>query len=152
MLHVRRVPVRLNCAKTLHRQVCWYATTRIIEPRLSRGCCFLIRWVENNVLKERSDQDLLMIDPVSGTNGRLAMTEWIPCQAKSWREVLLGNIDYILPEWRCYWSAIECRRTSGVVLRVDDQSVTPVASTSDAVAGARNQRSLGWIVEFRHKR
>src|SRR5688572_18480074 len=83
VLHVWRMPIVLHRTKILHGQVCCDATARIIEIGVCSSRSLLERRIESDVLEERSDEHLLVIDPVAGANRSLAVTSGIPRDAEA---------------------------------------------------------------------
>src|SRR5262249_50545626 len=98
MLHVGRMPIRLNCAQALYSRD-GKRSRRIVQPGIARRHGLLVRWIGSDVLLVSADQNLLMINTIARADRCLAFMERIPRQSKARSKVSFGNIENILAPW-----------------------------------------------------
>src|SRR5437870_2654530 len=93
VLHIRRVPVRLDSAQSLRSCGSGKARHRIVQPGSGAGANSLLIWrIGPDVLLVRPYQHLLMIYTVAGANRGCAFPEGVPGQTDARREIFLWYV------------------------------------------------------------
>src|SRR6266542_605727 len=148
MLHVWRFPVCVHATNGRGggRRRISCTSCRVVQPRIEDREVLLIWRINTNDLFRETDQELFMIDAVTGANRSAALAERIPGETDAWCEVTVRRSRNLISKRGRSWSTVH---SGSDVLRIDKHSIAEVAGAGDAIACPSHLRRIGGRVKSR---